>query len=349
MRRAPARSTVCVAMLAIFHTPLARGLVPSVALTAGLTVGLVHPTAGWNARARRVRAWPARAHRSRVACEGARLQSQGAAGGVAGAAADPALRALREERILEFDTERYPFREAVKRVLDLDPTQEMGGVHEISKYHTDKSGNKVNSLQVMWNADRDRSGRTLTVKPDRDPQEARAAYEAFDQIYQDFIRDVIAPSIGGGKVLFQRAPTLRVMAPEEGGGVVSVMSKLHKDEDYHHQHSELNFWLPLTPVWGGNTLWVESAPALGDFHPLELDYGRYVRFYGNQCRHKTNSNDTGKSRVSIDFRAVSDASGGHDPSFRKGVRRGAKALFQDIFDEGGFYSAVEVPLAAPDA
>ena len=35
--------------------------------------------------------------------------------------------------------------------------------------------------------------------------------------------------------------------------------------------------------------------------------------------------------------AVSEASGGHDPSFRKGVRRGVKARFQNVFDVGGFY------------
>lgn len=34
---------------------------------------------------------------------------------------------------------------------------------------------------------------------------------------------------------------------------------------------------------------------------------------------------------------VSESSGGHDPSFRKGVRRGVKARFQNVFDVGGFY------------
>jgi hypothetical protein len=46
---------------------------------------------------------------------------------------------------------------------------------------------------------------------------------------------------------------------------------------------------------------------------------------------------------------VSRASGGHNPGFRRGVRRGAKALFQDVFDEGGFYSAVEASEAPAPA
>ena len=34
---------------------------------------------------------------------------------------------------------------------------------------------------------------------------------------------------------------------------------------------------------------------------------------------------------------MSESSGGHDPLFRKGVRRGVKARFQNVFDVGGFY------------
>jgi len=140
---------------------------------------------------------------------------------------------------------------------------------------------------------------------------------------------------------------------------------LHNDMDYHHQPSEINYWLPLSRVHDSNSLWVESKPGLGDMHPLNLDYGQYCRFYGNQCRHQTKPNRTvrrrsewrgrakrarphilrvlpaasvtwhlmgwawqGLTRVSLDFRAVSVASGGHNPGFRKGKRRGAKARFQ---------------------
>jgi hypothetical protein len=115
------------------------------------------------------------------------------------------------------------------------------------------------------------------------------------------------------------------------------MGKMHHDCDYHHQPSELNFWLPLSPVFSTNSLWAESAPDKGDFRPFEMTPGEYVRFYGNKCRHMTFPNDTGKTRVSLDFRAVSETSGGHDPTFHKGVRRGVKARFQNVFDIGGFY------------
>jgi hypothetical protein len=37
--------------------------------------------------------------------------------------------------------------------------------------------------------------------------------------------------------------------------------------------AEVNFWVPLTRVFGTNTLFVESAPGRGDFRPVELGYG----------------------------------------------------------------------------
>ena len=66
--------------------------------------------------------------------------------------------------------------------------------------------------------------------------------------------------MGGGRIIYQRAPTLRVYPPSS-----LPMGKMHNDEDYHHQPSELNFWLPLSDVFGTNSLWVESQPKLGKF------------------------------------------------------------------------------------
>lgn len=45
----------------------------------------------------------------------------------------------------------------------------------------------------------------------------------------------------------------------------------------------------------------------------------------------------------IDLASSSPQTGGHDASFHRGVRRGSKALFQDRFDVGGFYSTMDIP------
>jgi hypothetical protein len=147
----------------------------------------------------------------------------------------------------------------------------------------------------------------------------------------------------GGRIVYQRAPSLRIYNPSK-----QPSGQLHHDRDYHHQPSELNFWMPISDKsFGTNSLWVESAPDRGDFRPLNLTYGQCLRFYGNLCRHQTFPNDTNTTRVSLDFRVVSTKSGGHDPSFRKGVRRGGKSRFQTVFDVGGFYEEMEIGACRP--
>ena len=37
-----------------------------------------------------------------------------------------------------------------------------------------------------------------------------------------------------------------------------------------YQNAEINYWIPLTNVYGGNTLWLESRPGKGDFAPVIL-------------------------------------------------------------------------------
>ena len=54
-------------------------------------------------------------------------------------------------------------------------------------------------------------------------------------------------------------------------------------------------------------------------------------------------NLTNSTRVSLDFRVVSEMTGGHDPSFHAGIRRGAKAKFQRKFDINGFYHEINTP------
>merc|ERR1711988_613012 len=108
-------------------------------------------------------------------------------------------------------------------------------------------------------------------------------------------------------VAYQRDPTFRVQVPSD-----EPTGHLHTDADYHHPPAEVNWWVPLTRVWGTNTLYVESEPGRGDFAPAELEYGQVLRFYGNLCQHYTVANHESLSRVSFDFRVLHLSY--HDPS-----------------------------------
>ena len=100
---------------------------------------------------------------------------------------------------------------------------------------------------------------------------------------------------------YQRRPTFRVhLAGSAAQGIP------HADglQPYNHQPNEVNAWVPLTPVFGSNSLTSESEPGLGDFHPFEAMPGQFISFYGNRCWHYTVPNETDTTRVSFDFRVV---------------------------------------------
>lgn len=103
------------------------------------------------------------------------------------------------------------------------------------------------------------------------------------------------------------------------------LGRMHNDAQYGHQPGEVNFWLPLTRLSAANTLWTETAEGRGDFQPLllqELGYAADTpevdqeaeprepvllplqHFHGTLCRHHTQPNSSGRTRVSLDFRCA---------------------------------------------
>eukprot|EP01038_Epipyxis_sp_PR26KG_P007790 gene7790-10584_t len=243
---------------------------------------------------------------------------------------DFSINNLRKHAIFSYNTSFYPFREVVRDILQRQNSElpmDFGNLHKYNDFNIKKTlqnNDTIDVMQYIWNMERGRDSKIVEEK-----------YKKFDDLYNNFMLQELGPQLGGGKIIYQRAPTLRIYHPLTG-----PLGKLHNDRDYNHQPSEINFWLPLSDAFGNNSLWVESEPNKGDFKPLNLHYGQYCRFYGNQCRHFTFRNNTNTTRVSLDFRAVSTHSGGHDPTFRQGVWRGSKSKYQRSFDVGGFYSEI---------
>lgn len=128
-------------------------------------------------------------------------------------------------------------------------------------------------------------------------------YQIYDQdqfldLYRKFLRGVILPMYNE-PIVYQAKPTFRVHMP----GNVAV-GEWHRDRQYNHQVTELNYWLPFTKAFGNNTIWIESEEGKEDFHPLECDYGQVWAFDGANLFHGNKPNDTGSSRVSMDFRVL---------------------------------------------
>jgi hypothetical protein len=120
-------------------------------------------------------------------------------------------------------------------------------------------------------------------------------------LYGMFVDQVIKPNLGHGELVYQREPVLRIHPPGD-----SALGHKHRDEKYGRQPWEVNLWLPLTPVFGTNSLFVESSRGKQDWHPLVAleGPGTCIRFWGSQCEHFTKPNDTSVTRVSLDFRAI---------------------------------------------
>ena len=100
---------------------------------------------------------------------------------------------------------------------------------------------------------------------------ASKAYRDFHATFTAFVQAVIVPLIGDASgLVFQDPPTFRVQLPS-----CTPIGKPLKDSVYSSLvDSEINIWVPVTDVWGANTLHTESAPGLKDFHPLEVRYGQ---------------------------------------------------------------------------
>jgi hypothetical protein len=106
----------------------------------------------------------------------------------------------------------------------------------------------------------------------------------------------VVPLVGCAENAFQMPPTFRVHL--HGCGSVS---SLHRDRDYGMPATRRTAWIPLTRVWGNNSLWIEGG-VTGKLEPIELEYGQFIIFDSANIVHGSVTNDTGSSRVSFDCR-----------------------------------------------
>ena len=143
----------------------------------------------------------------------------------------------------------------------------------------------------------------LTIETDQGTHLHKKFYEKiwetnFFDLYLEFLKTEIFPRFDED-VLYQKIPTFRIQVPNNLG-----VAAFHKDKDYSHGEDEINIFLPLTDAIGNNTIWVESKEDLGDHSPMDALYGEYYIWNGANLSHGNQINDTGKTRISIDFRVL---------------------------------------------
>jgi len=163
------------------------------------------------------------------------------------------------------------------------------------------------------------------VKPDGLDSIYAAIYDLFltpqfKEPYDRLCRKIIGDKFAG-RAAHQRVPSVRIQMP----GQSSV--NYHTDEWYGHGHDVQNFWAPLTPVSGTNSLYVCDEQtslrvtdkirterrsieeinqlARGACRPLTMTFGQIYHF-NSHVIHGTEPNQTDQTRLSFDFRILLD-------------------------------------------
>jgi len=127
-------------------------------------------------------------------------------------------------------------------------------------------------------------------------------WEEISSLYTKFILEVISPLFPQeDKLIYQAFPTYRIQYPNN-----KAITTIHTDSDIAHQHpsGEINFIIPLTQMRESSAPWVESFPGIGDYSPMEGSPGDLFMWDGNRCSHFNKANQTGKTRISFDFRVI---------------------------------------------
>ena len=168
--------------------------------------------------------------------------------------------------VVDYDINRYDFSDWARKTL---------GVNELSSIHLEKHIQKLNHGPVS---------NQLTQN-----------FLEVAEIYDAFVIEVLGP-IFDGIFDYQRPPSFRFHYKSQGN------SAFHRDRDFGVESGRYNVWVPLTNVWGDNSLWIESDEGLEDYQPAVINYGQALIFDGVNLRHGSKVNTTPTSRVSFDLR-----------------------------------------------
>ena len=155
-----------------------------------------------------------------------------------------------------------------------------------------------------------------------------ARTEEFAVLYEAFVVNVVKP-LYNEYIVYQAIPTFRVAYPNNIAVGEWHKDKWYRDKQWAEDVREDNFYLPFTDAFDTNTIWVESEENKGDYAPINCNYGELVQWDGSNLTHGNKVNETGKARVSIDFRVMKYSN--YKPSEHGSINTKTK------FQIGGYY------------
>lgn len=200
-----------------------------------------------------------------------------------------------------FDTKKFPFKEIVKKILNVDSLENL---HLLEKYELLE---REKDQSTIWH---------------------KSYYQKFENEFNATYKNLIGfikKCFNYDEIIYQKIPTFRVQLAD---GNVAV-GEWHKDKTYNHGVSEVNFWMPFVDTNSYNSVWAESEEDKQDYKPYEVKYGEILVFNGANLNHGNVKNISSETRVSVDFRLV-------DP--KKFISNDAGSINMNTkFDIGGYF------------
>jgi ectoine hydroxylase-related dioxygenase (phytanoyl-CoA dioxygenase family) len=179
---------------------------------------------------------------------------------------------------VQYDTQKFPFKEIVESILEVDNLSEL---HKLKDY-------------LFFSREMDQS-----------TDWHKAYYSKFSELfyptYVELVKE-LANSFEYESIIYQKIPTFRTQLVNN-----LAVGEWHRDRAYNHGTSEVNFWMPFTDTNETNTLWMESSEGKEDFMPYTVKYGEILVFNGANLLHGNKTNTSDSTRVSVDFRLVDPA------------------------------------------
>lgn len=188
-------------------------------------------------------------------------------------------------------------------------TGPLDNLHELldsPKYLSQEEKNYHRHLHE-WKKDRD----SIFVKKFHDYVDKNTI---FNETYYNFLRTHVLPLFPNEtKLVVQKTPNIRFSLPDNAAIGFDPKDPenivgLHCDNNFGHHETEMNFVVPITRMFGSNSIYYE--PHLNSsidplhFENLVLEKNEFVQAYFNKLHHCNRINKTDKTRISFDIRVI---------------------------------------------
>ena len=224
----------------------------------------------------------------------------------------------------DYDEKLFPFRDMITNLFELDSLE---NIHNLM----DEIDNELFTKETD----------SHTILHKKFYKHLNSGWREFEEIYVDFIKTLMTDVYNLDSIIYQAKPTFRVHLPNNiavGGTKENLPDRYgwHRDSDlgYNHPIDEVNFIVPLTNSKNNASVYIETSPDSDKFVPADMKVGQFFKFKGSKCIHGNKRNNTGKSRVSIDFRVIS-------PSDYNEVYSKTTGLSGQKFVIGGYYAKLK--------